>query len=173
MFTLCAILISTISQHRTGPVTRGEGNQEASAAEEPVLAKIQEGKKRGSINYVIGTKLYLKDVMHHGNIYASCIKKHKGCRGRASIAKDSLEVTTLSGHHSCDIDATYIAKIIMENKMKKMAEETSLSLRQIYDEISQDDPDAADGINWPTIEAAMSKRRIRSNKCPMSANTLL
>ena len=109
-------------------------------------------------------------MIHKGYIQSSCINKHKGCRGRAKIDKDSLEVATLSGRHSCDIDATYIGKLILENRMKKMAEETSLSLRHIYDEISLDDLDAAAKINWPTIEAAMSKRRMRFKKCSMSAN---
>ena len=43
-----------------------------------------------------------------------------------------------------------------------MAEETSESLKQIYDEISLENPDAAAKISWATIESAMSKRRQRS-----------
>ena len=39
----------------------------------------------------------------------------------------------LTGHHICNINLINIAILRLENKMKKMAEETSESLKQIHD----------------------------------------
>ena len=53
------------------------------------VAEIQEGKKRGSINYVIGNKMYVKNLIYKGTIHASCLHKvQKGCRGRAAICQE-------------------------------------------------------------------------------------
>ena len=88
----------------------GDENEfEAEGADGPVVAEVQEGKVRGSINYVINGKLYRKDTFYKGNIHTSCINKHKGCRGRATICKDSLEVIKLSGQHSCGIESIQAA----------------------------------------------------------------
>ena len=127
----------------------------------PVVAEVQEGKRSGSINYVIGNKLYIKESIYNENLLAHCIHKRRGCRARATLCKDTLEVKS-SSKHSCDTDAIHIAKAQLENKMKKMAEETSLSLRQIFDDISQENPVAAAKISWTTIESAMTKRRQRN-----------
>ena len=109
---------------------------------EYILAEIQEGKRRGSVNYLIRNKLYLKDFIYKIQINASCTKRQKGCRGRAVICKDTLMVLKETAH-SCGTDQTDVAVLHLENKMKKMAEETSLRIRQIFDQVSLENPEAA------------------------------
>ena len=75
----------------------------------PVVAEVQEGKRSGSINYVIGNKLYIKESIYNENLLAHCIHKRRGCRARATLCKDTLEVKS-SSKHSCDTDAIHIAK---------------------------------------------------------------
>ena len=71
--------------------------------------------------------------------------------------------------HTCNTDETDIAILNLENKMKNRAEsETSLSLRQIFDEVSSENPEVAARISFPRIEAVMSKRRTRARKAQVS-----
>ena len=135
---------------------------------EYLVAEILEGKKRGSKSYMIRNKLVLQDIIYKNTILASCHKKHKGCRGRAKLCKDTLMVLYETAH-TCNTDETDIAILNLENKMKNRAErETSLSLRQIFDEVSSENPEVAARISFPRIEAVMSKRRTRARKAQVS-----
>ena len=84
-----------------------------------------------------------------------------GCRGRATICKDTLMVLKETPH-SCGTDQLDIEILHLENKMKNMAEETTLGLRRIFDEVSSDNPQAAAKISFTRMESAMSKRRHKS-----------
>ena len=139
---------------------------------EYLVAEILEGKKRGSKSYMIRNKLVLQDIIYKNTILASCHKKHKGCRGRAKLCKDTLMVLYETAH-TCNTDETDIAILNLENKMKNRAEnETSLSLRQIFDEVSSENPEVAARISFPRIEAVMSKRRTRARKAQIPGERL-
>ena len=124
-------------------------------------AEIQEGKRRGSVNYILLGKLFVKDFTYKGHINCSCTKRAYGCHARAIIHQETLIVKS-STQHSCDISEIDVTILRLENKMKKKAEESSLSLRQIYDDISLEHPEAAAKIGFPRMESAMSKRRSRT-----------
>ena len=59
-------------------------------------------------------------------------------------------------------DQTDVEILHLENKMKNMAEETTLGLRRIFDEVSSENPEAAAKISFTRMESAMSKRRHKS-----------
>ena len=128
---------------------------------EYILAEIQEGNRRGSVNYLIRDKLFLKASIYKNTVLAKCTKKLAGCRGSATICKDTLMVLRETAH-TCGTDQTDVEILHLKNKMKNMAEEeTSLSVRQIFDEVSSENPEVAAKISFPKMESAMSKRRSR------------
>ena len=49
---------------------------------EYVLAEIQEGKRRGSVNYLIQNKLFTKDYIYKTQVVASCTKQQAGMVAR-------------------------------------------------------------------------------------------
>ena len=65
-------------------------------------AEIQEGKRRGSVNYILLGKLFVKDFTFKGHINCSCTKRAYGCHARAIIHQETLIVKS-STQHSCDI----------------------------------------------------------------------
>ena len=130
------------------------------------VAEILEGKQRGSVSYMIRNKLVMQNRIYKNTILAGCNQRLKGCRGRATLCKDTLMVLNETAH-TCDIDETSIAVQHLENKMKNMAERvSSMTLRQIFDEVSSENPEVAARISFPRMHSAMSRRRARLSKKP-------
>jgi len=121
-------------------VKNSDGERGKRNVKEYRIAEVLEGKKKGSVNYLIQNKLLMLNRIYKNTIIAACNQKKKGCRGRAILCKDTLMVLNETAH-TCDTDETSIAILNLENKMKNMAEsERSLSFRQIFDEVASENP---------------------------------
>ena len=128
---------------------------------EYLVAEVQEGKRKGSVNYLVRNKMLTRICTYKDTILAVCTRRRKGCGGRAILCKDTFMVLNETDH-SCSTDETSIAIIHMENKMKNMAErERSLSVRQIFDEVASENPEIAAKIKYQRMEAVLRKRRDR------------
>ena len=127
--------------------------------------------KQQSELYVIGENLYPKDRKYKGTILGTIVLRcmhwkatKKNCKARATIDEESLLVISRFGEHCCDQDPLQRIQISMESKMKNLAATTGDSFRKIFDDVSLENSEVGARINFLRMEAAMRKRREKTNK---------
>ena len=92
----------------------------------------QEGRKKGSKNYVAGGKAYRKDYLKNGCLYLKCIRiSSESCRGRACIVDDILNETVV---HTCSATALTAEAERIKAQCLSLSETSTLGFRQIFDE---------------------------------------
>lgn len=92
----------------------------------------QEGKRKGTINFVADGKVYRRDYVRREKLYVKCtLKDQESCRGRAHIEEDVLTQTYA---HSCTHNTASADALRIKALCKGLSEESSASFRQIFDE---------------------------------------
>lgn len=134
----------------------------ASASAASVAVKL-EGRRKGTTVYSVDGYLfnYQKSTkVGDTNFYIKCAQRRVSqCDAPAKVCGDSLFILGTHGEHSCTQDPDEVARLSMENDMKRLAETTARGFREIYDTISLLNPAVAVGISFPRMESAMLKRR--------------
>jgi hypothetical protein len=114
------------------------------------IAEVLEGQRKGSTVYEIDNYLFNKEKLgKHNSIYTRCINKQsKKCDARAVIFLDSNEVSSSAGNHTCEQDVLFESMLKLESKMKDIAETTARGIKDIFDEVSLENPEAAAKISF-------------------------
>ena len=134
------------------------------------VATTTEGKK-GSTLYIIGDYLYFNGIPRSGNKLAvKCRNQKLGCRGRAILKSETLQVLRFKGEHTCIGDPHLRFQIQMESEMKELAETTTDSCRGIFNRVCRSNPAIAPRISFSRMYKAMNQRR---NQMKRVANAAL
>jgi hypothetical protein len=64
-----------------------------------------------------------------------------------------------SGNHTCEQAVLFVSMLKLESKMKNIAETTARGIKEIFDEVSLENPEVAAKISFSRIETVMTKRR--------------
>ena len=122
-----------------------------------------EGEKRGSKLWVHDGKGYIKEKETQTNIFLRCRQFRKNnCKGRAVVSQADANLIHIKNSHSqdCSDSAEVFDVIDVKSSLKRRAENSSASLRQIFNDEVEVSP-VADQINFPQIIDSMNKRRRR------------
>ena len=119
-----------------------------------------EGEKRGSKLWVHNGKGYVKERETPSSLFLRCRQfKKDNCKGRAVIRAD-VDLMSIKNEHCDDCsDSAEIFEIIdLKSNLKRKAEKTSTSLRQLFND-GVENSSVADQINYPQLMDSMNKRR--------------
>ena len=123
------------------------------------VATTTEGKK-GSTLYIIGDYLYFNGILRSRNQLAvKCRNQKLGCRGRAILVQETLQVLKFKGEHTCIGDPHLRFQIQMESEMKELAETSEGSLRGIFNKVCRSNPAVAPRISFSRMYKSMNQRR--------------
>jgi hypothetical protein len=120
---------------------------------------VQEGTSKGSKLYVSGDYAYVKDKLNVLKLYLKC-RHYKTCRGRAYIIDDGYLRHT--GQHSCNSRSLDTAVIAFKNILKSQAEESTESLKKLYESQIANSQEIAEIVPFNDVASAMAKRRQRT-----------
>ena len=132
------------------------------------VAKTIEGRnstpRRRSTYYIIGDYLYNSGgrKYNHGEghaLHLECISFSGQCKGMVHIDADTLKVLRFRQMHSCPRDPDLKFQIQVENEMKKLAETTTDSLKDIYKKVCIKNPVIGKRIEYKNIWHALQNRR--------------
>ena len=119
-----------------------------------------EGEKRGSKLWVHNGKGYVKERETPNTLFLRCRQfKKDSCKGRAVI-RTEVDLIVIKYEHSDDCsDSSEVFDIIeLKSDLKRKAENSSTSLRQLFND-GVEDSSVADQINYPLLIDSMNKRR--------------
>ena len=125
------------------------------------------GNRRGCLVYRNGTHTYIKDKDSDGIRYLRCAKYKYGCPGRAKLDVFSM-VRDHGNHESFERD---IEVMNLKSKLKRKAEYSQGSLREIFDDEVNQSP-VAGYISFPQLENTMNVQTKKTTytscslKCP-------
>ena len=125
-----------------------------------------EGNGRNSKLYVTEGRAYIVNKVTNSDIYLRCrLFRSASCPGRAILPRfeNCLKQTI---KHVCSKQYKELHIIGLKSKMKRLAEETNETLRDIYEAVVVDPEDRA-SIEFSDISQAMYVRRIRSRDRPV------
>ena len=131
-----------------------------------IIVEQIEGIRDGSTLYVMGDNLYSREKSYNGILTVRCIHHKastKHCKARAQMDEPTLRVIKRTEEHTCEQDPDQKIQLMLESEMKQLATTTGDSLRKIYDDVSLENPRVAVKIGYPRLEAAMPKRREKTN----------
>lgn len=118
------------------------------------------GEKRGSKIWIHNGKGYIKERETQRNLFLRFRQfKKDNCKGRAAIRTD-VDLIIIKNAHSDDCcDSAEVFDVIdLKSSLKRKAENSSASLRQIFNDGVEDSP-VADQINYLHLIDSMNKRR--------------
>ena len=122
--------------------------------------KVTEGEKRGSTLWIYDGKGYIKDRELNDKIFLRCRRfKSDFCEGRAKIvlAENMLNITTAHSDQ-CTDTAEVFSIIELKSTLKRRAENTTSSIRQLFND-GVEGSIVADQICFPQLANSMVKRR--------------
>merc|ERR1712141_703104 len=122
-----------------------------------------EGRRKGAKIYKKDDYGYTCDRMKAGVKYLLCNERshqdESTCPSRAKIAGNNLIITTEHNHPPSKM---YFAVSDLENRIKRRAEESSESLRKIFEEeLLLADSEAAASVSFKSLQSALKARRSR------------
>ena len=131
------------------------------------VARRIEGRNRG-YNYIIGDYIYVKDSIcvradESKMLWLKCSTNRSNrpiqCKGRAWVDPETLEVIKLPCLHSCRRDPDRKFQMEMENEMRRLAETTSDSPKDIYDCVCLEYPSMASKLEFRKCKLMIQTRR--------------
>ena len=117
-----------------------------------------EGKKLNSKNYESEGFRYVKTRECEGSIYIKCALFRTNscpCIGRIDKATNLMNLTHIHNHDTASYNDT---KIILSNSIKRKAEVSTASLREIFNETCRES-DGASSVTFRSLGSSMYKRR--------------
>ena len=121
--------------------------------------RVTEGEKRGSTLWIYDGKGYIKDRELNDQIFLRCRRFKSDCEGRAKIvlAENMLNITTAHSDQ-CTDTAEVFSIIELKSTLKRQAENTTSSIRQLFND-GVEGLIVADQICYPQLSNSMNKRR--------------
>lgn len=118
--------------------------------------EVIEGKRRGSQLHLLHNFLYRQDANRgNGTIGYRCIKE--GCPGRVVEKNGAVEVR---GAHNHEADEEEVGILRLKAALKRKAGESSRALREVFEEVCQDNPNGTD-VGFAEVESSMYRERRR------------
>ena len=134
---------------------------------------VLEGNRRGSLVYRNGTHTYIKDKDSDGIRYLRCAKYKYGCPGRAKLDLNLDVFSMVRDHGNHESFERDIEVMNLKSKLKRKAEYSQGSLREIFDDEVNQSP-VAGYISFPQLENTMYKRRrLHTPHVPLNAQNAI
>ena len=134
---------------------------------------VLEGNWRSSLVYRNGTHTYIEDKDSDGIRYLRCAKYKYGCPGRAKLDLNLDVFSMVRGHGNHESFERDIEVMNLKLKLKRKAEYSQGSLREIFDDEVDQSP-VAGYISFPQLENTMYKRRrLHTHHVPLNAQNAI
>ena len=132
--------------------------------------EVIEGYRKDSSVYTNGGYAYKKDKDAKGIRYLRCTKFREGCPARAKICLNSNVLSIIKEHENHDDSESQIAVRIVLTKLKRRAEDSQESLRELFDE-EANESEVGGQISFVRVESTMfRRRRLNRPRIPMDAD---
>ena len=132
-----------------------------------------EGIRKDSSIFVHGSYSYRKDKDYKGIRYLRCTKFRDGCSARARICLHSNVFSIIQDHGNHETADTQVKITKVISKLKRKAEDSQQSLREIFDE-EANQSEVGGNISFVHVESAMYKRRrLHRPQIPLNAESAI